>query len=182
MEQEQISCKGISTGDRNNLGGWIRSNSNTPSPTTSLGSVGSTDHSSSSDPNTNTHQPIPSHFPKPFWKKRYCEDSNELCAQQTSDDSQQINNSNEAKVNAENHVTIDRNCITFDEKQHQRKRRKIHRYIEDASFNSNSTESSNDAMRSIITSMSCHFNADANTSLKRGSCNDNSPRSSNIDD
>lgn len=77
-----------SNGDNNGNGPseWTRSSSNTPSPPTSFGSVGSNDNSSSTDPSSNdTHQQMSTHFPKPFWKKRYCEDSSESSTQQSHD-------------------------------------------------------------------------------------------------
>merc|ERR1711981_754648 len=79
-----------------------RSSSNTPSPPTSFGSVGSNDNSSSTDPSSNdTHQQMSTHFPKPFWKKRYCEDSSESSTQQTHDNLKPIVPVDDEKVKSE---------------------------------------------------------------------------------
>jgi len=78
---------------------WTRSSSNTPSPPTSFGSVGSNDNSSTdpSSSSTDANQAMTSHFPKPFWKKRYCEDTNESSTQQANDNIQSSITNNEAE-------------------------------------------------------------------------------------
>ena len=78
---------------------WTRSSSNTPSPPTSFGSVGSNDNSSTdpSSSSTDANQAMTSHFPKPFWKKRYCEDTNESSTQPANDNIQSSITNNEAE-------------------------------------------------------------------------------------
>jgi len=92
---EGNSSNGNGTSDQ-----WTRSSSNTPSPPTSFGSVGSNDNSSTdpSSSSTDANQAMTSHFPKPFWKKRYCEDTNESSTQQANDNVQSSINTNEAEA------------------------------------------------------------------------------------
>merc|ERR1712012_804052 len=95
------SSNGNGTSDQ-----WTRSSSNTPSPPTSFGSAGSNDNTSSIDPSsssTESLQVMSSHFPKPFWKKRFCED--EASTQQSNDNIQTTINTNETKTKSDDSDT-----------------------------------------------------------------------------
>merc|ERR1712126_72629 len=85
---------------------WTRSSSNTPSPPTSFGSAGSNDNTSSIDPSSSSTeglQVMSSHFPKPFWKKRFCED--EASSHQSNDNIQSTININETKSKSDDSDT-----------------------------------------------------------------------------
>merc|ERR1711974_235240 len=125
-----------SNGDNNGNGPseWTRSSSNTPSPPTSFGSVGSNDNSSSTDPSSNdTHQQMSTHFPKPFWKKRYCEDSSESSTQQSHDNLKPIipDPIDGDKIKSENG---DANLSIEQPLENQIKRRKIEICAEDSGY------------------------------------------------
>jgi len=95
------SSNGNGTSDQ-----WTRSSSNTPSPPTSFGSGGSNDNTSSIDPSSSSTeglQVMSSHFPKPFWKKRFCED--EASTHQSNDNIQSTININETKSKSEDSDT-----------------------------------------------------------------------------
>merc|ERR1712088_782068 len=112
-------------------GEWTRSSSNTPSPPTSFGSVGSNDNSSSTDPSstdpsTDNQQTMSTHFPKPFWKKRFCEDSgeNSSTSQQAHDDSH-FSTSSKVKSQSDLETSTNSSGIGMEETHHLGKRRKI---------------------------------------------------------
>jgi len=95
------SSNGNGTSDQ-----WTRSSSNTPSPPTSFGSAGSNDNTSSIDPSSSSTeglQVMSSHFPKPFWKKRFCED--EASSHQSNDNIQSTINIDETKSKSEDSDT-----------------------------------------------------------------------------
>merc|ERR1711997_1386566 len=98
---EGNSSNGNGTSDQ-----WTRSSSNTPSPPTSFGSAGSNDNTSSIDPSSSSTeglQVMSSHFPKPFWKKRFCED--EASSHQSNDNIQSTINIDETKSKSEDSDT-----------------------------------------------------------------------------
>ena len=95
------SSNGNGTSDQ-----WTRSSSNTPSPPTSFGSAGSNDNTSSIDPSSSSTEGIQvmsTHFPKPFWKKRFCED--EASTQHSNDNIQTTINTNETKIKSDDSDT-----------------------------------------------------------------------------
>merc|ERR1719208_659790 len=95
------SSNGNGTSDQ-----WTRSSSNTPSPPTSFGSAGSNDNTSSIDPSSSSTEGIQvmsTHFPKPFWKKRFCED--EASTQHSNDNIQTTINTNETKTKSDDSDT-----------------------------------------------------------------------------
>merc|ERR1711997_1216694 len=121
-------------------GEWTRSSSNTPSPPPSFGSVGSNDNSSSTDPSstdpsTDAQQTMSTHFPKPFWKKRFCEDSgeNSSTSQPAHNSSQQslFSAGSNAKSQSDLETSTNSSGIGMEETQHLGKRRKIEIYEED---------------------------------------------------
>merc|ERR1711994_728830 len=127
---------GTSDGNLDNNGNgpseWTRSSSNTPSPPTSFGSDERNDNSSSTDPSSNdTHQQMSTRLPKPFWKKRYCEDSSESSTQQSHDNLKPIipDPIDGDKIKSENgDVNIEQPL------ENQIKRRKIEICAEDSGY------------------------------------------------
>jgi len=123
------SSNGNGTSDQ-----WTRSSSNTPSPPTSFGSAGSNDNTSSIDPSsssTESLQVMSSHFPKPFWKKRFCED--EASTQQSNDNIQSNININETKNKSDDSDTNKSSNSGAEESQQNTpsKRRKLDKYQHD---------------------------------------------------
>ena len=123
------SSNGNGTSDQ-----WTRSSSNTPSPPTSFGSAGSNDNTSSIDPSsssTESLQVMSSHFPKPFWKKRFCED--EASTQQSNDNIQSTININETKNKSDDSDTNKSSNSGAEESQQNTpsKRRKLDKYQHD---------------------------------------------------
>merc|ERR1712209_280125 len=123
------SSNGNGTSDQ-----WTRSSSNTPSPPTSFGSAGSNDNTSSIDPSSSSTeglQVMSSHFPKPFWKKRFCED--EASTQQSNDNIQSTININEAKNKSDDSDTNKSSNSGAEESQQNTpsKRRKLDKYQHD---------------------------------------------------
>ena len=140
-KDDENGSKNNGASDSNNSGEWTRSSSNTPSPPTSFGSVGSNDNSSSTDPSstdpsTDAQQTMSTHFPKPFWKKRFCEDSgeNSSTSQPAHNSSQQslFSAGSNAKSQSDLETSTNSSGIGMEETQHLGKRRKIEIYEEDA--------------------------------------------------
>ena len=137
-KDDENGSKNNGASDSNNSGEWTRSSSNTPSPPTSFGSVGSNDNSSSTDPSstdpsTDTQQTMSTHFPKPFWKKRFCEDSGENSStSQQAHDSSHFSTSSKVKSQSDLETSTNSSGIGMEETHHLGKRRKIEIYEEDA--------------------------------------------------
>lgn len=80
------------------------------------------------------------HFPKPFWKKRFCEDSGEnssLSSQQNSQqahDSSHFSTSSKVKSQSDLETSTNSSGIGMEETHHLGKRRKIELYEEDATY------------------------------------------------
>merc|ERR1711936_901662 len=133
-KDDENGSKNNGASDSNNSGEWTRSSSNTPSPPTSFGSVGSNDNSSSTDPSstdpsTDAQQTMSTHFPKPFWKKRFCEDSgeNSSTSQPAHNSSQQslFSAGSNAKSQSDLETSTNSSGIGMEETQHLGKRRKM---------------------------------------------------------
>merc|ERR1711936_1099365 len=137
-KDDENGSKNNGASDSNNSGEWTRSSSNTPSPPTSFGSVGSNDNSSSTDPSstdpsTDAQQTMSTHFPKPFWKKRFCEDSGENSStSQQAHDSSHFSTGSNVKSQSDLETSTNSSGIGMEETHHLGKRRKIEIYEEDA--------------------------------------------------
>ena len=167
---------------------WTRSSSNTPSPPTSFGSVGSNDNSSSTDPSSNdNHQQMSTHFPKPFWKKRYCEDSSESSTQQTHDNLKPIMPIDGEKVKSEENAANNSGSISTEQPlENQVKRRKIERYTDEGTYSDKVNDSSDGGVTNYSSS---HLNEDINKrrskdikEYEKQRSNDSSPRLLSLND
>lgn len=154
---------------------WTRSSSNTPSPPTSFGSVGSNENSSSDPSSNDIHQQMSTHFPKPFWKKRYCEDSSESSTQQTQDN---LKPTDVEKVKSEDNDPNNSSSNSAEETdESQSKRRKIERCSDEGTDSDKGNDSSDVGVTDYPTS---HLNEDINKirnkNNERRRSNDSSPR------
>jgi hypothetical protein len=73
------------------------------------------------------------HFPKPFWKKRFCEDSGENSStSQQAHDSSHFSTGSKVKSQSDLETSTNSSGIGMEETHHLGKRRKIEIYEEDA--------------------------------------------------